>query len=341
MNQMIDDVTQSISDFVLYISSHAWILFFVATALIAIFFVCGICDTSADLQPLRKIADKDVRYQKKMRHRFYNCVHDIAKVEINYSNSKDFDSFEDKLYSEICDEIFGTDKCFSDNFTMFLKTSKTKYCAKDLKTAIIKYRSILASQRQQQLVEKSELDALKRNLSKSIEVIKSQHLRDIRNKQREATTETDILNAYQKHIKLIKANNGIGLMPVYVKEVNQSVIDYCEQTIVFNESLLSRVFACDYSNIDVPGCAVIYNTCTEQYLVVGFDKVYSGLEDLFSGKSIAYAETFGADKQWGHKMLSRIVPLDKSGYEDLSVLKSSLVKAYHSMAPYGYNTEAA
>lgn len=324
------------------ITSHAYIFFVPAIAVLVFCMIGAICDTGKNTRRLTKFIDRPIKYRRRFRKRFYDIVHKIALSETGNVDGAELEVYEDAVYEDLLPLVFDKtdEQCFAKSFEDFLLRYGRRFRVMDFDKAVIKFRQFVELQREQQRIDEEALKDLMGRLSTIITTVQSKRTREYLIERRKATTKQNIVDAYNKQVKLIKANNGLGLMPVYESELQDSVIDYFKATVVISEQLLTSVFNCDYSEIDVPGCAIIYNTCTEQYLIAKSDRVYSKLESLMTGQSIDYAETFGADKVWGHIMLTRVVPLEKSGYDDLDELYQSLVKAYHCVAPFGYNVSS-
>lgn len=275
---------------------------------------------------------------------FYDVVHSIALREKPLLSGDSFRDYENDLYDELDGLIFIRDVDnrkrvvgFQPDFRKWVSEYMPRSSSCDFVKIVTRYRSFVEHQREQQRYEEREHKRLLLNIAAAIDESKAERKSKQLEWTRQRTTHHDIIDMYNKHVQLVKQNDGHGLLPVKTETVSQTVYQYMYSTIVLSHQLLHEVFEVDFSEIDVVGCAIIYNTYTEKYLIIKSDKIYSGLKALLNGQIIDYAVTFGADLLVGHMLLTRVIPLDKSGYTDLDFLYVSLIRAYDCYEPKGYN----
>lgn len=276
--------------------------------------------------------------------KFYEIVHRVAVKESNARNAYELDAYEDELYDKMDALIFEHDFEFSKEFIRF----NPDFCSwildhhpdakvYDFPTAVISYRRYVESQRNQQYLDEIDAERRRADILCAIDKIKSERAAKLYSERQMHTTKHDIVTAYNDWIQKIKADPHSGLLPVKIGELPQSVYRCLYTTVVLSHQILQKVFAVDYSEIDVCGCAIIFNTYTERYLIIKSSHIYTAIKNLLQGNDIEYASTFGADLLLGHLPLVRVVPLEKSGYVNLDFLYKSLIRSYDSCEPRGYN----
>ena len=276
---------------------------------------------------------------------FCKTLHKMALRDMKGHDEEAIADYEDDLYDELCPLIF--DRCddindeftFNPEFCDWVEANKNDSKVCDFPVILTGYINYIEYQRNLQLEEQQDVARRQRDILDAIRYVKANKAIELRNIEAERTTVASVADMYNEHVREINKKNGAGLLPVYAGEVSYETFQYMYSTIVLSHKLLLKIFQVDYHEIDVTGCAVIYNTYTERYLVIKAEKVYSALKMMMQGQVLDYIDTFGYDLLLGHKILVRVIPLDASGYSNLDILYRALIRAYDSLEPHGYNSK--
>lgn len=145
----------------------------------------------------------------------------------------------------------------------------------------------------------------------------------------------EIVANYNKHIRKIKDNGGIGLYPVYPKLLRLDLLVTLRSTPCLSQQKVEKILA-DGAKSDFTGCYILFNTTTEKYYVGQSKNVYKRLYQHISGKSKGGGKQFDDDVAAGHMFLTKVISLKASNYDSLDALEADLIAAYDAYNN-GYN----
>lgn len=339
IKQWIEQAIDVVGSILSVVPSFVWVF-----ALFAAFCLYkAISESTYECGLLSNHFDDVMKMNSKFGKEFYETIHRMAAREFGSTGSDAFFAYEDRLYDEVDSLIFRHNSNAPDIFTFhpdfcsWVAMTVPQAKVYDFSKLVTRYRQSLELQLAQQ--QRDNMDAERRcmEITAVMEKVKSERAAKLYEARKDHTSKRDVVTIYNGYIRMIKEENGRGLMPVKTNELPQSVYRYLYVTVVLSNQILHKIFDVDYSEIDVPGCAIVFNTYTERYLIIKSHKIYTALKDLLTGQTIEYAATFGADLLLGHLPLVRVVPLDKSGYTNINLLYKSLIRAYDACEPHGYN----
>lgn len=293
----------------------------------------------------KTICTQDGRY----RNAFLQCRDNVRR------------KFRPRVLSQYVKSNFDTyvTLTFSDEFKVFVKQNYPDAEYDELFSVLLMYfdalnPSVSIMERRvnnEYIVEKFYQcfeTAMEKNLANQIQVIMeekqqeeklSESIKYVYNKTKQNKSKIkDYQDAYRNSIVTIQNNGNVGLLPPVwnTKTITRSLFNHiAAQPVIGQKRFIDIASNLDYE--EILGCYVIYNTYTGKYFVGKarrpIHRAYAVLKGEVKTNSILLSYEF-AD---GNMMLVKSIPLDGSGFESLDELQKTLVIAYNSLYPNGYN----
>lgn len=179
------------------------------------------------------------------------------------------------------------------------------------------------------------LNTPKKSVAQEKPVVKQQSELIVKEINYHMVSHHDIVANYNKHIRKIKDNGGVGLCPVYSKLLQSDLLTILRRTPCLSQQKVEKILA-DRTKSDFTGCYILFNTTTEKYYVGQSKNVYKRLYQHISCKSKGGGKQFDDDIVAGHMFLTKVISLKASNYDSLDALEADLIAAYDAYNN-GYN----